>query len=158
MSTSDAKFEQQRGISSIQIRDGYTRVHVSDLKGPIEVSRLRVLDAIARANVSIDFLKLTPGGLAFVAPEAAEEAVRQCLADLDERAAMDSNRSVLLVSAVNMRDEEGLIAQIVARCVQSGIEIDHLADMHDGVLIVCAREDAPALRLDLANSFGLERA
>ena len=60
---SETDFEKQRGISRVEVRTGLTQVHVLDLSEPISKSRLRVLDAVSSAGISLDFLKLTPNGM-----------------------------------------------------------------------------------------------
>ncbi len=105
-----------------------------------------MLEGVSEAGISLDFLKLTPEGVSFLVPTAAEGAVRQTLQELGARAEVKTDRSVVLVHAVNMRDEEGLISRIVAAAIGSGAEIDHLGDMHDRVLIVTTATDAERLR------------
>ncbi|HLK14112.1 MAG TPA: hypothetical protein VKT78_04850, partial [Fimbriimonadaceae bacterium] len=48
----------------------------------------------------------------------------------------------VLVHAVNMRDEEGLIARVVQEVIASGARMDHISDMHDRMLVVVHTEDA----------------
>ncbi len=134
--TAETEFEKRRGISNVEIRRGYVRVHVSRLGEPVMDGRLRVLDAIRKAGVSIDFLKFTQSGATFMAPEGTAETVRKSLQQLGVTFSIKSDRCIVLVDAVNMRDEEGLIASIVAEAIGSGARIDHLGDMHDRLLMV----------------------
>jgi hypothetical protein len=55
------------------------------------------------------------------------------------------DRSIVLVHAVSIRDEEGMIAGIVNTAITNGIRIDHVGDMHDRMLMVVQREDADRL-------------
>lgn len=136
------EFERRRGATTVEIRDGFAQVHVQELSEPIHESRLGVLGRIARAGISIDFLKLTTDGLSFLVPEARAEQSRACLTDGGYRFELHHDRSIVLANAVNMRDEEGLIARIVSVAIATGVPIDHLADMHDRLLIVVEQSGA----------------
>jgi aspartokinase len=121
-------------------------VHVSRLPAPLMDGRLRVLGAVGDGGISIDFLKLTQSGLSFVVPEESADSVSGALASLDVHFTIRQNRSILLVYAVNMRDEEGLIAQILLEGISSGVRVDHVSDMHDRMLIVVDNAEAKKLK------------
>lgn len=141
----ETAFEKQRGISQVEVRGGYAQVHVSRLSEPIHDNRLRVLKAVAEAGVSVDFLKLTPSGLSFVIADANSADVDQALQPLEVRHTIRKDRCVLLVHAVNMRDEEGLTARIVQEAIASGANVDHISDMHDRMMIVAEAKFASNL-------------
>lgn len=133
---SETDFEKQRGISRVEVRTGLTQVHVLDLSEPISKSRLRVLDAVANAGISLDFLKLTPNGMSFIVPSENTDQISTTLAKEGVSNQLATGRGIVLVHAVNMRDEEGMIAGILRRVIETGISIDHASDMHDRILIV----------------------
>lgn len=139
-------FEKRRGVSRVEVRDGYAQVHASRMPEPVMEGRLAVLKLVADAQVSIDFLKLTPSGLSFLVPEAQCHAIEAVLGGGDIHCTAKPGRSVVLVHAVNMRDEEGLIARIVREIIASGARMDHISDMHDRVLVVVHTEDAEPLQ------------
>ncbi len=139
-------FEKRRGVSRVEVRDGYAQVHASRMPEPIIEGRLAVLQTVANASVSIDFLKLTPSGLSFLIQESQAKPVEDALNKSAVHCSVKPGRSVVLVHAVNMRDEEGLIAGIVREVIASGARMDHISDMHDRVLVVVHTEDAPRLR------------
>ncbi|HVT10990.1 MAG TPA: hypothetical protein VHE55_01880 [Fimbriimonadaceae bacterium] len=146
LQVAETAFEKRRGISNVEVRPGYAQVHVSRLPSPVMEGRLRVLGAVADGGISIDFLKLTGSGLSFVVPEDSADLVSQALAQLDIHFTIRANRHILLVHAVNMRDEEGLIARIVLESIASGVRVDHVSDMHDRMLIVVDAEEAAKLK------------
>jgi hypothetical protein len=74
-----------------------------------------------------------------------ESKVDSALAALGCSYAIKSPRSIVMVHAVNMRDEEGLIARIVSAAIGSGLTLEHLGDMHDRMLIVLESGDARKL-------------
>lgn len=147
--TQETAFERPRGVNRIESRHGYAQVHVSELANPVQ-DRLKVLATVANADVSIDFVKLTPSGLSFIVPQSKSGAVSESLGKIlgtehGPHFRIRDGRSIVLVHAVNIRDEEGLIAKIVKSAIATGDEVDHIGDMHDRLLIVLPSEAAANL-------------
>ncbi|GMV87591.1 MAG: hypothetical protein AMXMBFR81_05220 [Chthonomonas sp.] len=143
-------FESKRGVSRVEVREGYSQVLFSGLPEPLVASRVAVLEVIAQAGVSIDFLKLTQSGLSFLVPEAKSEQVEAAIRSIGYRYEVLQHRAIVLAHAVNMRDEEGLIARIVGTAIRCGVQIDHIGDMHDRVLMVVSDFDVPRLQEAIA--------
>ncbi|HWD38266.1 MAG TPA: hypothetical protein VG944_05420 [Fimbriimonas sp.] len=141
----ETAFEKQRGISRVETRVGFCQVYVGQLSQPLSVHRLAVLRAIASSGISIDFLKLTPSGLSFVVPEGLRTTLVDVLQGLGVQHSTRPDRTIIMVHAVNMRDEEGLIAEIVESAIASGAQIDHIGDGHDHLLLVLSSEHAPQI-------------
>ena len=139
---SETDFEKQRGISRVEVRTGLTQVHVLDLKSPISKSRLSVMEAVAEAGISLDFLKLTPTGISFIVPAADTDLISKTLNDKGITNQLATGRGIVLVHAVNMRDEEGMIAGILRQVIETGLTVDHASDMHDRILIVTEASQA----------------
>lgn len=132
----ETDFEKRRGINKVEPRSGFCQVHVSELKEPLVESRLRLLDSVSKAGVSIDFLKLTPTGLSFLAPQDRSSELKKVLSASKVDFDVSLERSIVMVHAVNVRDEEGMIADLVRLAIASGAPIDHIADGHDRLLFV----------------------
>jgi len=132
----ETAFEKRRGISSVEIREGLAQAQVSGLAEPVMERRIEILERVAQAGVSIDFLKLTQDGLSFIISESSADAVRSAIDGLARDFSVIKNQHILLVHAVNMRDEEGLIADVMKQATASGVSIDHVTDMHDRMLMV----------------------
>ncbi len=138
----ETEFEKRRGVSRIEVRTGFAQVHVSEIAAPAMVGRLKVLKAVSEQQVSIDFLKLTPSGLSFLVSEDRAGAVQTVLEASGFSFVVSSGRSIVLVHAVNMRDEEGLISRIVQTVIGTNVSVDHIGDMHDRLLLVVKDADA----------------
>jgi aspartate kinase len=147
----ETEFEKRRGISRMEIRRGFAQVHVLGLAGDLHSGRLEVLRAIAIADISIDFLKLTPSGLSFLISNEVAEQAGYALREVAERWSLQQDRAIVLVHAVNIRDEEGMIARIVSAAIASGITLEHIGDMHDRMLMVVAEAEAEKLLRALAD-------
>jgi aspartokinase len=146
---SETEFEKRRGINSVEVREGFAQVHVNDLTEPLMESRLHVLTAANKDGISLDFLKLTPDGMSFLVKEDQADAIKKTIASLGVEVTVESGRHVVMVHAVNMRDEEGLIASIVLQAIKSGAAIGHVSDMHDRVLMVVSKDDSVRLKQQL---------
>lgn len=150
----ETAFERPRGVSSVEVRDGYSQVHISHLLN-LDEDRLRVLEAVAAAGVSLDFVKMTPSGLSFIVREEDDDRVEETLrnvvgmqegsGDDQPHFSVREKRSIVLVHAVNIRDEEGLISRVVQAAITANAHIDHIGDMHDKVLLIVRAEDASRL-------------
>lgn len=133
-------FEIRPGVHKVELRHGFTQVHVTGLSESLADLRLEVLQIVAEAGISLDFLKLTQSGLSFLVPDSQQEAIRRVAERLPGHTSVESGRSVLMVHAANMRDEEGLMASIVHRALESGCAVSHVGDMHDSLMLVIETE------------------
>ncbi len=145
MRIQETEFERRRGISRLEVREGLSQAQIQCLGQPIGERRLTVLQHVAEAGISIDFLKLTPSGLSFLVTDQDASKLESLLATQDCMADIQRGRHVVSVYAVNMRDEAGLIAGIISEAIQSGSELGHMTDMHDRMLIVISSEESPRL-------------
>ena len=150
--TEGTSFEKPRGVSRVEVRHGFAQVHVSGIVGDLMTERLAVLAAVADAGISLDFLKLTQSGLSFLVPQDKSSVVETALQPLELHFTVRDARSIVLVHAVNMRDEEGLIASIVRDTIASGARVDHIGDMHDRMLMVVGADDAERVAAFFENS------
>jgi len=142
-------FEKRRGVSRVEVRAGFAQVHVARLAGDVEPARLRVLSQVADAGISIDFLKLTPTGLSFLVSQDRASTIQTILENLGVEFTLRTDRAIVLVHAVNIRDEEGMIASIMQRAIESGASVDHVGDMHDRLLLVVPHADSDRLSAHL---------
>lgn len=145
----ETAFEKQRGVSRVEAREGFCQVHIDALGEPLSERRLEVLRAIAGTGVGIDFLKMTPSGISFLVPEDRSAAVETTLTELQVPHTVRGERSIVMIHAVNIRDEEGLIAEIVSSVIANGGQIDHIGDGHDRLLLVLHREQAQRISAEI---------
>lgn len=141
----ETAFEKKRGISHVEVRTGFAQIRVSGLAHPWPAERLRVLEAIADAGISIDFLKLAPAGATFMVPDADAARAAETLQRAGIACELLENRHIVLAHAANMRDEEGLIARVMSEAIGSGVGLEHVTDMHNRILIVVGSDDSAPL-------------
>jgi len=141
----ETAFEKRRGVGRVEIRSGYAQVHISQLQEPLTESRIQMFEAIAKSGISLDFLKLTQSGISFMVPESMAEQVEAALKGVAPQLSVHKGACILLVSAVNMRDEEGLLATTLSVAIGCGVPIDTIGDMHDTLLIGTTAEGAQVI-------------
>lgn len=145
----ETSFEKRRGVATVEIREGFAQVQVTGLEGPNSESAIEVLEIIAREGLSIDFLKFTQNGLSFLIPEGDSTRLDAALCREDVANSINHNRHVVIVYAVNMRDEEGLLAHVMRAAISSGVAIEHVTDMHDRMLMVVDSKSSTLLSTSL---------
>ncbi len=138
----EKSFERRRGIGQVVLKDGYAQVHISDFAVPVHPMRLKVLEMVKNAEINIQLLKLTPSGLTYLVSEANAQKLNDILAVTAFHFTIKKGRSIVEIHAVNMRDEEGLIAKVVASAIASGAKMEHIGDMHDRLIITASNDDA----------------
>lgn len=146
----ESQFESQRGVSRVEVRHGFAQVHVPLGSENLTLRRIEVLRILAEAGVSHKYLKLTLDGLAFIISGEQVERARGALEAHGIGYELNPDRSVILVHAIGMREEAGMIASILQAAIASGVHIDHIGDMHDKMFMVVedhqAQEAAERLR------------
>jgi aspartokinase len=151
--TQETAFEKRRGVNTIEVRTGYGQANLSEMKAPLAESRVKALDAVAKAGISIDFLKMTQDGISFLVKNQDIQKLRSTLETLAVSHAISESQSVVLIHAVSIRDEEGLVARILQIAIASGARVHHTSDMHDKVLLVVDSARAETLRKLLLTNF-----
>lgn len=142
-------FEKHRGVNKVEIKKGFAQVELSELPKPITQSRLDILAKLHDKKVNVDFLKLTNCGLAFTVQESDLSLIEKILGNNYECCNIQPDRNIMLIHAVNMRDEEGLIADIIAIASSQKITIDQVSDMHDRLLLVTSEDSAKKLKTQI---------
>lgn len=136
----ETQFEAQRGVSEVEVLHGFAQVHVPLGAGDIMQKRIHVLGILAENGISHKYLKLTQDGLAFIIREDQCEQVSTVLGNARIPFELNEGRSVVLVKAIGMWEERGMIASVLEAAIASGVHIDHVGDMHDRLFLVVQGE------------------
>ncbi len=151
----ETAFEKRRGVSKVEVTPGFAQVHISNLPDPVQDHRLLALQQLKECGIGLFFLKLTPTGISFLVHEKHVEELKSRFTPLFKSFSIRSGKSIVIIHAVNMRDEEGLMAGILSQAVASGARIEHLGDMHDALCIGATHDDAERIAAAIrAKEFG----
>ncbi len=144
---SQTPIDTPRGVQDVDLEEGYALVEVRGLP-PWETSarRREALKAVESAGISIDLFKITHDGFSFVVPDSLAEKTHDALCQVGFQPNVLSDQAILLVATPNVRDADGLLARICSEVIMAGAEIQHLGDMHTGVMIVLKRKEAEYAR------------
>lgn len=143
--TQETEFERPRGILEVTTEDGYSQIHAGGLPHPIHENRLLLLQTVRSSATNIKMLKMTPSGLSFLVREHDTANLEQAVSVLPFPVSIRPGRSLVYAHSVNMRDEEGLIARVLAIAIGSGGHMEHVGDRHDCLII--AAEDGDAAKI-----------
>ncbi len=138
----EMEFEKRRGVNRVEVQPGYAQVHISGLGDGAPEGRLLALQLVKDSEVGIFFLKFSIGGLSFLVREEAVSKLKTAFGTAFKEFDIRLGCSIVFVHAINMRDEEGLLAEILSQAIASGANIEHIGDMHDRVCIACLASDA----------------
>lgn len=142
----ETDFEKARGVNKIEIRTGFASARITGLDGEVSKHRLRILNQVYQQEISLDFLKFSGDGMSFVVPDYRRDELVKVLEECGSSFEVKPDRAVLIVHAVNMRDEEGLVASIVSQVIEFGANIEHLGEMHDRLLMLMGVSGAEKAR------------
>lgn len=123
-------FEPQRGITKVELDEGYVQVivYTDDIN--------EALDSLVEEGCSFHYLKLLSKEISFIVDEEHNRW------SLDE---VIKNLSILKIHAANLREEDGLVAHILEIASRMDIEINHISDVHNCLTLVLDKIDAKKL-------------
>lgn len=149
----ETEFERPRGALDVSVEDGYSQIHAGGLPEPIHENRLLLLQTVRASATNLKMLKMTPSGLSFLVRESDTAHLRDAISVLPFTISVRPGRSLVYVHCVNMRDEEGLIAKVLAVAIGSGAKMEHVGDRHNCMLIAAEDEDAGRIAESLRHAF-----
>jgi len=138
----DMLFEAPRGVTEIEVSHGFAQVQTHLGGQDLAATRLQVLKLLADSNISHKYLQLTPEGLAFVIRDAQVVPAIEVLSAAGFKFELHEGRSIILVKAPGIWEEKGMIASVMEAAIASGVEVDHVGDMHDRMYMVVRGEVA----------------
>ena len=149
----ETAFEKARGVNRVETRTEFASARIAGLQGEVHQARMAILKAVYDAEISFDFLKFAADGMSFVVPADIRENLEEVLKGSGAQFEVKGDRAVLIVHAVNMRDEAGLVAKIVSQVIESGATIEHLGEMHDRLLMLMGERGAAKAKAMLLEAY-----
>ena len=149
-----APFEKPRGVTSVTIQGNYAHLTVSVRPDqPRTAQEMAVLDSLVQHEISINLVKLHPGGLSFVVD--AEDAARtlDALRSGDFPAEVTPHVSMVSVHAGNMRGLSGVMARIAGALLRADIPMLQSGDSPDAVFCLVPADQSGRAVQALADEF-----
>jgi aspartokinase len=138
----DNQFEAPRGVTEVSVSPGFAQVKIHVGRQDVVAARIEALRVLAEAGISHKYLQLTPEGLALIIRDDQVFKTKEALAAAKVNFELNEKRSLVLVSAPGIWEEKGVIASIMEAAIRSGVEVDHVGDMHDRMYMVIAGDVA----------------
>ncbi len=156
-----APFEKERGVTAISAR-GRHRYFVVPLAPdvPHADQEIRLYRAISACDVSINLVKLYPGGISFVvdAPESDESQAERAVAALTAAGFQpEATPAVAMVSlyALGMRGLCGVMAHLYGALLAAGVPVVQTGDGPDTIFCLVASGQAERAVQALRAEFGV---
>lgn len=148
-------FEMQLGINRVEVQTGFVQVHIGPLGLDANSARLGILKGLADAGVSHKYLKLTQNGLALVVAQDKAEVLDNVLGPFGVEFDLRCSRSLVMVYAMSLREEEGLVANVLRTVLAATNEVDHVGEMHDKVFVVVPDAVAEEVAGQIRKEYGV---
>jgi aspartokinase len=136
------RFEKDPGVTEIQVEPEI--VHVA-VHLPIEnqtAERLRVLQALASAQIPLFLIKMQPSGLSFALNARYAESCENILKGAGVSYHFTRNLTMVSPVAGAMRDLSGIMAQIYEALVMADVTILQTGDSYNAVHCLVPAHDA----------------
>lgn len=125
-----APFEKERGVTSVSCTGSYAYLSVRLSE---TAAQLAVYQTLAERKISVNLVKLYPGGLSFVVNAAEAATAQSALAAAGFETSVVSSVSMVSVYAAGMRSLHGVMARISVALLHAGVPIIQTGDGPDTV-------------------------
>jgi aspartate kinase len=127
------RFEKDPGVTEVQVEPEIVHTQIYLPADNQTTERLRVLQALASAQIPLFLMKIQPAGFSFALHERYVEACENILKGAG--VSYHFTRNLVMVSPVAgaMRDLSGIMAQIYEALVQADVAILQTGDSYDAV-------------------------
>ncbi|MGB4141603.1 MAG: aspartate kinase [Limnochordia bacterium] len=102
---------------------------------------LRIFDLLARNQISIDLIYLSPQLIAFIIDEAKVDLVKQVLADLGLNTTVEKGYAKVSVVGAGMHGVPGLMARVVRSLERANVPIFQTTDSHANISCLIQEKD-----------------
>ncbi|MEI5906232.1 aspartate kinase [Bacillus spongiae] len=115
-----------------------------------------VFKAMAQANISVDFINISPQGVVYTVSEDVIEKAIQTLKDLSHQPVVEYNCAKVSVVGAGMTGVPGITFTIVTALAEKGIRILQSADSHSTIWVLVKDKDLVSAVNALHDVFHLE--
>jgi aspartokinase len=148
-------FERERGVAEVSVTRGLAHVTVRLPGENIGSERLRLLQELAAANVSLFLIKLHPDSISFAVRADVVDACESLLRDHGFDHTFLRDLSLVAVVAGAMRDLSGVMARIYEALVRVNVGVRQTGDAYNAVLCLVAGDEAERAAEALRDAFAL---
>ncbi len=148
-------FERTRVVTSVAHVTNLTQMVVELPLESLDRDRMRVLQALAEAQVNIDLSNACDERLYFIFRRDREEAARTAVEALKVRYRTRTGCAKLSVVGAGMRGTPGVLARVLKALVGSGVQVLHTTDSNITISCLVPEEQLSSAVRALHEEFGL---
>ena len=145
-----------RHVTGITYVANLTQVKVANDEGHYD-SSLNVFKAMAKQQISVDFINVNPSGVVYTIFDSEAEKASQALLDLNYKAILIPHCAKVSVIGGGMNGVPGIMAQIVEALVEEDISILQSSDSHITIWVLVESKDLNKAVRTLHKKFSLHR-
>ncbi|ATY84973.1 aspartate kinase [Kyrpidia spormannii] len=144
-----------RLVTGITQTSRIVQIKIAQPSGAPPVHRA-VFQAMADAGISVDFINVGPGGVAFTVSEAEAGRAEQILRHLGVEPEIVPGCAKVSVVGAGIAGVPGVMARVVGALAEEGVEILQSADSHTTIWCLVREEDMNRAVCALHRRFGLD--
>ncbi|SET39946.1 aspartate kinase [Salinibacillus kushneri] len=114
-----------------------------------------VFTTMAEANISVDFINISPDGVTYTVPSTSADQAVQLLEDLGYKPATVPNCAKVSTVGAGMTGVPGVTSKIVSSLTSKGIQILQSADSHTTIWVLIREDDLKKAVTALHDTFQL---
>lgn len=146
------RFEKDRGVTAVATRGGFTYLEIG-LTSDRTPQQLRVYQALADREISINLITLHPASLSLTVEEAAADRAVSALKAAGFTVRAIPAATLVSVVAANMRSLPGVMGRIAAALLRAQIPMIQTGDAPDTVFCLVEAAKAAAAAAALRGEF-----
>jgi aspartate kinase len=145
-----------RLITGITYMTNLTQIKIDpDKERCLDETQLKIFRSLADANISIDFINVSPHKIKFTVKESDNVKVRQIIKDLGLNSQINTGCAMVSIVGANIMGVPGVMAKIMEALVKENVQILQTADSYTSIWCLVKQENLEKAIIALHKEFEL---
>ncbi|NLC63549.1 MAG: ACT domain-containing protein, partial [Thermoanaerobacterales bacterium] len=146
----------ERLITGITYMTNLTQIKIDpDKDRCLDETQLKIFRSLADANISIDFINVSPHKIKFTVKESDNVKVRQIIKDLGLNSQINTGCAMVSIVGANIMGVPGVMAKIMEALVKENVQILQTADSYTSIWCLVKQENLEKAIIALHKEFEL---
>lgn len=146
---------KERSVTGIAHMSQITQIKVYAKKDQYDL-QAKVFKAMAKENISVDFINISPNGVVYTVTEEMTDRANTVLREMGHEPVMERECAKVSVVGAGMAGVPGVTSKIVTALSENGIRILQSADSHTTIWVLVKQSDLTKAVNVLHDAFQLE--
>jgi aspartate kinase len=146
---------KERSVTGIAHMSQITQIKVYAKKDQYDL-QAKVFKAMAKENISVDFINISPNGVVYTVTEEMTDRANTVLREMGHEPVMERDCAKVSVVGAGMAGVPGITSKIVTALSENGIRILQSADSHTTIWVLVKQYDLTKAVNVLHDAFQLE--